>query len=197
MRALWSWGHSAELLAGAFWASYALGCSECKCIARKSSPREGRMWPGGEGLVFWQKPLYNTTVCAKTHNLRSPSPLRAFREERKCLGQRFASHLRGRRRRWRGGGRKSFRHRSRLAVFYLVPRTRCLSRRQPRQTSLTAGERPRVPQPEPRGNLRAAPRRAGLGWAGPAIWLLQALLWARWCPSAETWDFFSSWLKVL
>lgn len=38
----------------------------------------------------------------------------------------------------------------------------CLSHRQPQQTLLTAGERPRVLEPEPRGNLRAAPTQAGL-----------------------------------
>lgn len=61
-----------------------------------------------------------------------------------------------------GGRKKSFRLCSRLFLSYLVPRTRCLSRRQPQQTSLTAGERPRVLEPEPRGNLRAAPTQAAL-----------------------------------
>lgn len=70
----------------------------------------GRVWPGVEGLVFWQKPLYKTTLCTKIHNLMSPSPLGDFRGKGKWLGQRFASRLCGKR-------RKSFRRSSQLSCF--------------------------------------------------------------------------------
>lgn len=131
----------------------------------------------------------------KIHDLRSASPLGAFRGERKAAGTGVCV-AEGE----EEGEKKSFLPRSQLAVSYLVPRTRCLSRRQPCRHR----QQPRVLQPEPRGNLPAAPT----GWAGqeeavgapgccnPPAWVTSTEP-DHLTPLTEPWGCYSKWLEVV
>lgn len=113
--------------------------------------QEGRMQLGWLKVVFWQKPLCSTTLCTKIHDLRSASPLGAFRGKGKRLEQGFVLQK-------KRNKKNPLLALLLVAVSYLVPRMRCLSRRLP------CGQR-RKPEPEPRETSQLL-QQAGLGRRG-------------------------------
>lgn len=90
-------------------------------------------------------------MYTKIHDLRIPSLLGAFREKEEAAGTDLFVEWQKEK-----GKKKTLPTQLSACCFLPGAKDEMSSLRQPQQTSLTAGEQPRVPEPEPRGNLSAA-----------------------------------------